>query len=110
MVAGGARGDRDRAPVDVRFDPDGSGTRVSLIHRGFERHGEAAGAYADQMGSEDGWPYILERFAACPNEVMSNARTRAPEELDERIRARARTGVSAQDILDARDEGRRDCR
>jgi hypothetical protein len=29
-----------------------------------ERHGDGAGDYAAAMGSEMGWPYILERFAA----------------------------------------------
>jgi hypothetical protein len=46
----------------VRFEPDGDGTRVSLRHRGFERHGEGASAYADAMGSPQRWPYILERY------------------------------------------------
>lgn len=35
-------------------------------------------------------------------ELVRLARTPAPEELDERIRARGRAGVSTQDILAAR--------
>lgn len=41
------------------------------------------------------------------DEVMRIARTPTPQELDARIRARGRAGVSTADILDARDEGRR---
>lgn len=40
-------------------------------------------------------------------EVVRVARTPTPEELDERIRARAAAGVSTRDILAARDAGRR---
>jgi antitoxin FitA len=40
-------------------------------------------------------------------EVTRVARTPTPEELDERIRSRARAGVGTDDILAARDSGRR---
>jgi uncharacterized protein YndB with AHSA1/START domain len=56
--------DRPEPPteVEVRFEPDGDGTRVSLEHRGWEgldaRAGEARRGYAD------GWRIPLERFAA----------------------------------------------
>jgi uncharacterized protein YndB with AHSA1/START domain len=51
--------------VEVRFDPDGeSGTRVQLAHRHFSRHGEGAEGYEAAMSSPQGWPYLLERFAA----------------------------------------------
>ncbi len=40
-------------------------------------------------------------------EVTRVARTPTPAELDDRIRARAATTVTTQDILDARDAGRR---
>lgn len=40
-------------------------------------------------------------------EVTRVARTPTPAELDERIRARGRAGVSTADILAARDDGRR---
>lgn len=40
-------------------------------------------------------------------EVMRLARTPTPEELDERIRSRVAAGVSTEDILAARDAGRR---
>ena len=46
--------------VEVRF-ADG---RVELEHRGFERHDDGAEQYRDGMGSPQGWPWLLERFAA----------------------------------------------
>jgi len=41
-------------------------------------------------------------------EVTRVARTPTPEELDDRIRARGRRGVTTQDILVSRDAGRRE--
>ena len=57
--------DPDRASeVEVRFEPDGGdGTRVELVHRGFERHGDGAEAYRAAMDSEQGWELILGRYA-----------------------------------------------
>jgi hypothetical protein len=50
--------------VEVRFDADGDGgTTVAVEHRGFDRHGDGA-EYAQMLDSPQGWPYILERFAA----------------------------------------------
>ena len=63
----------DRAPepnparaseVEVRFRAAGGKTRVELEHRGFERHGPGGAAYRDGMASADGWPGILEAYAA----------------------------------------------
>jgi uncharacterized protein YndB with AHSA1/START domain len=58
--------DPDRASVvEVRFSADGdSATRVELEHRDFERHGEGAESYRAAMDSPQGWPLLLERFAA----------------------------------------------
>jgi uncharacterized protein YndB with AHSA1/START domain len=51
--------------VEVRFTPAGdSGTRVALEHRHFSRHGEGAEGYEAAMRSPQGWPLLLERFAA----------------------------------------------
>ena len=48
--------------VEVRFAPEGDGTRVELEHRGWERLGEEADA---ARGSYDeGWEFVLGRFAA----------------------------------------------
>jgi uncharacterized protein YndB with AHSA1/START domain len=51
--------------IEVRFTPDGgSGTRVELAHRHFSRHGAGAEEYEAAMSSPQGWPLLLERFAA----------------------------------------------
>jgi uncharacterized protein YndB with AHSA1/START domain len=51
--------------VEVQFDADGEGgTSVRLEHRAFERHGDDADEYARMLGSEQGWPWLLDRFAA----------------------------------------------
>jgi uncharacterized protein YndB with AHSA1/START domain len=51
--------------VEVRFDDGGDGrTRVRLEHRNFERHGEGGAEYARMLGSPQGWPLLLDRFAA----------------------------------------------
>jgi uncharacterized protein YndB with AHSA1/START domain len=64
----------DRAPepnparaseVEVRFVPQGPpGTRVELEHRGLSRHGADGDAYREALGSPDGWPLMLDRYAA----------------------------------------------
>lgn len=49
--------------VEVAAEPQGSGgTRLTLTHGDFGRYGEEGGAYAEMMGSKQGWPYILKRF------------------------------------------------
>ncbi len=51
--------------VELRFDAEGDGrTRVTLEHRDFDSHGEEAEAYRRALASEQGWPYILSRYAA----------------------------------------------
>jgi uncharacterized protein YndB with AHSA1/START domain len=50
--------------VEVRVRADGAGSRVEVEHRGFERHGDDAEDYAAALGSEQGWPYMLGRYAA----------------------------------------------
>jgi uncharacterized protein YndB with AHSA1/START domain len=56
--------DTDRPPteVEVRFEPDGDGTRVDLEHSGWARLGDLA---ADARKSySEGWRLPLERFVA----------------------------------------------
>ena len=49
--------------VEVRFVPAGpETTRVSVEHRGFERHGDGAEEYA--AGMTGGWEQLLGRYAA----------------------------------------------
>jgi uncharacterized protein YndB with AHSA1/START domain len=50
--------------VEVRFTPEGSDrTRVELEHRGLDRHGPGWEGMRDAVGSPDGWPDGLQRFA-----------------------------------------------
>jgi len=49
--------------LDVRFSPEGDGTRVELVHTGWERRG----AKAEQIlrDYDSGWDYVFgERYAA----------------------------------------------
>lgn len=39
------------------------GTKVELVHSGFEAHGERAATLVDAYGSDDGWTRVLGRFA-----------------------------------------------
>jgi uncharacterized protein YndB with AHSA1/START domain len=50
--------------IEVRFLPDGSGTRVELEHRALERHGAGAQELAAAVNSEGGWNTLLARYAA----------------------------------------------
>ena len=45
---------------EVRFEPEGAGTRVDFEHRGWERYDDAVDAAA---GYTTGWELILERYA-----------------------------------------------
>lgn len=50
--------------VEVRFVAEAPGrTRVELEHRNLERHGEGWEGMRDVVGSPDGWPGSLRRFA-----------------------------------------------
>jgi hypothetical protein len=46
--------------VEVRFVPEGAGTRVELEHRGWERVAEDAAAKRDDYDS--GWSYVLGKY------------------------------------------------
>jgi uncharacterized protein YndB with AHSA1/START domain len=48
--------------VEVRFEPEGDGTRVEIEHRGWERLGDLAAQ--KQRGYAEGWDDVLGRFAA----------------------------------------------
>ena len=56
----------EQQDVEITFTPEGDGTRVDLVHTGWERRGaKAAKMYA---GYDEGWDYVLgERFAAAVN-------------------------------------------
>jgi uncharacterized protein YndB with AHSA1/START domain len=51
--------------VEVRFVPEGQDrTRVELEHRHLDRHGPGWESVADGVGSDQGWPLYLTRYAA----------------------------------------------
>jgi uncharacterized protein YndB with AHSA1/START domain len=51
--------------VRVAFEPaQGDGTTVSVVHGGWERHGEPGRAYRQQMADADAWETILGAYAA----------------------------------------------
>lgn len=56
----------DRTPdsaqdIEVRFEPDGTGTRLTLTHTGWERLGKDA--RKARRGYPLGWSYVLSLFA-----------------------------------------------
>jgi uncharacterized protein YndB with AHSA1/START domain len=51
--------------VDVRFAGKAEGTTdVLLVHRDFPRHGEGWEKYKSRMAGKDGWPRLLDLYAA----------------------------------------------
>jgi len=48
--------------VEVTFDAEENGTRVTLEHRGFEVHGEAGAAMRESVGGEGGWATLMELY------------------------------------------------
>ncbi|MDQ2674253.1 MAG: SRPBCC domain-containing protein, partial [Chloroflexota bacterium] len=51
--------------VELRFEAvDRGHTVVSLVHDGWERHGERGASYRDEFAAKDVWPRILEAYAA----------------------------------------------
>jgi uncharacterized protein YndB with AHSA1/START domain len=51
--------------VELRFHAEGPrSTRIAFEHSGLSRHGEGAEDYLESLSSEQGWPYILDRYAA----------------------------------------------
>ena len=50
--------------VTVTFTPTDTGTRVDLVHSGLDAHGEGWRELRDSVGSDGGWPGLLELFAA----------------------------------------------
>jgi uncharacterized protein YndB with AHSA1/START domain len=60
------RGPDIEQDVEVRFEPSGTGTRVELVHTGWERLGDRAAAFRENY--DGGWDIVLgERFAAAAN-------------------------------------------
>ncbi len=61
VIAWQVNPDRLGTEVEVRFTPDGGGTRVDLEHRGWER---LTAATDDHAGYDTGWDEVLGRFTA----------------------------------------------
>lgn len=51
--------------VEITFSAEGEGrTRVTLVHRHLERHGEGWESMRDGVDAPDGWPLYLFRYQA----------------------------------------------
>lgn len=51
--------------VEITFSAEGEGrTRVTLVHRHLERHGEGWESMRDGVDAPDGWPLYLSRYQA----------------------------------------------
>ena len=57
------RDEGDASEVEVRFAPDGGGTRVELEHRGWEAFGESAIARRRGYVGPGAWGHVLDHFA-----------------------------------------------
>src|SRR3954469_21088574 len=55
--------ERPATEVEVPFDPVDGGTRVDLVHRGWEAMGEEAIEVRTSYASDDGWTVVLARYA-----------------------------------------------
>ncbi|MEO5986815.1 MAG: SRPBCC domain-containing protein [Candidatus Limnocylindria bacterium] len=50
--------------VEVTSEPMDRGSRLTLVHRGFERHRGDGVAYRAAMAGDQGWPMLIDRFRA----------------------------------------------
>jgi uncharacterized protein YndB with AHSA1/START domain len=48
--------------VEVTFDAEENGTRVTLTHTGFEVHGEAGAAMRESVGGDGGWTQLMDLY------------------------------------------------
>ena len=48
--------------VNITFAATDSGTRLTLVHEGFDQYGAPGRAYRDMMAADSGWPYMLTCF------------------------------------------------
>jgi uncharacterized protein YndB with AHSA1/START domain len=49
--------------IEVTFTSEGTGTRVDLVHSGWERFDDPAGATRADYGGENGWTQVLGLYA-----------------------------------------------
>jgi uncharacterized protein YndB with AHSA1/START domain len=59
--------------VEVRFTPEGQGTRVDVEHRGWERLGKVAEEIHPLYSSEGGWTMVLGRYANLADELIAES-------------------------------------
>ncbi len=60
--------------VEVTFEAEGlHRTRVTLVHRHIEKHGERWGQLRDGLEAPDGWPLYLARYRALTRESPRRA-------------------------------------
>ena len=60
-------GPEGASEVEIAVEPvgeRGEGTRVTLTHRAFERHGEGAAEYREALAAEQGWPRLVRLYEA----------------------------------------------
>lgn len=67
--------DRPSTELEIRFVPEGDGTRVELVHSGFEAYGEDGAASRENYGT--GWERVLGTFAEAAKGPLHSGR--APE-------------------------------
>jgi uncharacterized protein YndB with AHSA1/START domain len=48
--------------VEVTFDAEENGTRVTLTHSGFEVHGEAGAAMRESVAGDGGWAQLMDLY------------------------------------------------
>jgi uncharacterized protein YndB with AHSA1/START domain len=57
--------------VEVTFAPEGTGTRVELEHRGFERRADGGAQVAESVAGEGGWSGLLVAYAEAAAQASS---------------------------------------
>jgi len=50
--------------VEITFEPEEGGTRVTLVHSGFDVHGEAGAAMRESVDGPGGWAELMELYKA----------------------------------------------
>jgi uncharacterized protein YndB with AHSA1/START domain len=56
------RGEESAQEVQITFEPVGPGTRVELVHTGWERIGDRAAEVLSNYGSASGWDLVLGKY------------------------------------------------
>lgn len=60
---------RDATEVDITFAPDGAGTRVTIVHSGWERLGDDGSAWRDR--NRQGWDGLLPHFVRASADLVA---------------------------------------